>query len=142
MTDTGDLTGRLTDRAILSCVSSTLREFVLRGDGSAHARTAVTQLTGLVDYAARREPDRTSDRNEQLTQALEGLAGNEILSGVWPGEPHEAAARALAACVGRDDLEAEAVRSALRPLLVRQLDDELAATAPLLDAFRGRLRDA
>jgi hypothetical protein len=33
------------------------------------------------------------------------------------------------------------VRSVLRRLLVGHLDDELVSTAPLLDAYRGRLRD-
>ncbi len=142
LSDSPGVTGRLTDRAILSCVSSTLREFVLRGDDSTHARATLVQLTGLVDYAARREPDSTAARTAELVQALEGLAGNEVLTGVWPGEPHLAAADALAACVGRTDADADAVRLALRALLVRHLDDELTATAPLLDAFRGRLRDA
>ena len=32
---------------------------------------------------------------------------------------------------------ADEIRAVLRPVLVRQLDDELAVTAPLVSAFRG-----
>jgi hypothetical protein len=34
------------------------------------------------------------------------------------------------------------LRETVRPVLLRHLDDDLAAAGPLLDAFRGRLRDA
>ena len=51
----------------------------------------------------------------------------------------EAAGAVLAAAVGRDDRPRTRRASVLRPVLVRQLDDELAETAPLVDAFRGKL---
>jgi hypothetical protein len=50
-----------------------------------------------------------------------------------------AAGAALAGAVGRDDDAAREVRNVLRPILVRQLDDELDETAPMVDAFRGKL---
>ena len=51
----------------------------------------------------------------------------------------EAAGAALAGAVARDDQSARDVHDVLRVVLVRQLDDELAETGPLVDAFRGRL---
>ena len=51
----------------------------------------------------------------------------------------EAAGAALATAVGRDDEAADEVRRRLRPVLIRQLDDELADTSMLVDAFRGKL---
>ena len=51
----------------------------------------------------------------------------------------DGAGRALAFAVGRDDEHAVEIRSVLRPVVVRQLDEELATTAPLVEAFRGRL---
>ena len=37
------------------------------------------------------------------------------------------------------DEAADEVRRRLRPVLIRQLDDELADTSMLVDAFRGKL---
>ncbi len=50
-----------------------------------------------------------------------------------------AAAAALAAAVADDGPAGDEVRAVLRPVLVRHLDDELAVTGPLVDAFRGKL---
>jgi hypothetical protein len=50
-----------------------------------------------------------------------------------------AAGAALAAAVGRDDAAADEVRAVLRAVVVRHLDDELAVTGPLVQAFRGQL---
>jgi hypothetical protein len=46
---------------------------------------------------------------------------------------------ALAGAVGRHDDHADQIRERLRPVVVRQLDEELEETAPLVDAFRGKL---
>lgn len=45
----------------------------------------------------------------------------------------------LVDALGRSDAGAQAVHEQLRALLVRQLDDELHDTGPLVQAFRGRL---
>jgi hypothetical protein len=108
------------------------------------ARAATVQLIGLVRYAACRDRDRTQDRLEELELALGELAGNPIVADAWSGDGSQqavmcAAGAALAAAVRRDDAAADEVRARLRPILVRHLDDELAATAPLVDAFRGKL---
>ena len=49
------------------------------------------------------------------------------------------AGAALATAVGRNDEAADELRQRLRPALIRQLDDELADTSMLVDAFRGKL---
>jgi hypothetical protein len=72
------------------------------------------------------------------------LRTNEIVSAVWDERRSAdsvmaATGRALAAAVTRDDAAAADVRSVLRPVVLRHLDDELAVTSPLVDAFRGRL---
>ena len=56
----------------------------------------------------------------------------------------ERAAAALAAAVGRDPMPTPTSRCAptLRPVLVAELDDELASTMVLMDGFRGQVRDA
>ena len=50
--------------------------------------------------------------------------------------------RVLADAVGRDDAAADEVRAVLRPVVVRQLDDELAVTGVLMPYFRGAMPDA
>ena len=57
--------------------------------------------------------------------------------------PRSAPPPHVAAAVADDsDADAEAVRAHLRPVLVAELDDELASTMVLMDGFRGRVRDA
>jgi hypothetical protein len=110
------------------------------------ARATAVQLAGLVRYAAQRDADRTEERVAELAQLLDHLSGNAIVASAWDSDRSQrsvmaAAGSALAAAVGRDDAAATEVRSVLRPVIVRQLDDELAQTAPLVDAFRGKLDD-
>lgn len=135
---------RLDDAELWRCVDRTLTDVVLPAiaDDEAWARAATVQLIGLVRYAARRPGDETDARTREIAGVLGELAGNELVD--WDGVPSEvsvsaAAGRALAAAVGRDDAAAAEVRRALRPIVVRQLDDELAVTSPLVGAFRGVL---
>ena len=136
----------LTDREILRSVEETVRRVLLPSlrDDAGWARAVAIQLAGLARYAAQRPPDATAERVEEVTAALGGLTGNEIVAGVWSGDTSQrvvmqAAGAALAAAVGREDEAADEVRQRLRPVLVRQLDDELAETSMLVDAFRGKL---
>ena len=136
----------LTDREILRSVEETVRRVLLPSlrDDAGWARAVAIQLAGLARYAAQRPPDATAERVEEVTAVLGGLTGNEIVAGVWSGETSQrvvmqAAGAALAAAVGREDEAADEVRQRLRPVLVRQLDDELADTSMLVDAFRGKL---
>jgi hypothetical protein len=136
--------GRLDDAEVWRCVDATLTGVILPAiaDGEDWARAATVQLIGLVRYAAGRPADVTGERCAELAGVLASLAGNPLVD--WDGDPSEAsvqgaAGRALAAAVGREDDAADEVRRVLRPIAVRQLDDELAVTAPLVDAFRGKL---
>ncbi len=129
------MTDRVSDAAILAATATVLRS----EDIAAITRV---QLIGLAEYAAARGDDPTAARRRELVDALETLTANELVAPLWPGEPYAVAAAALGAALGRDDSEARAVQAALRPLLVRHLDDEMATTTPLIDAFRGKLRNA
>ena len=136
----------LTDAEIHRAVAATVHDVLLPAlrDDADWARAAAIQLVGLARYAAQRGPDQTAARVAELAGALTALAGNELVAAAWDGDRSQqavmdAAGAVVAAAVGRADQAATEARAAIRPLLVRQLDDELAETAPLVDAFRGRL---
>ncbi len=141
-------TERASEAAILVSVARTLRETVMPAiDDSvapvdAYVRATIVQLIGIVEQASTRTVGSDSQRSRELTRALDHLASNPIVVGGPAGDPFATAARALVDCVGRTDAAADEVRAALRPVLVAQLDDELAQTICLMDAFRGRLGDA
>jgi len=138
-------TDRPSDAAVIAAAAATMREAVLPamngGAPDAHTRSAVVQLIGLLEYASSRLADPAARRRQELLDALHQLADNPLVASRWPGEPFAVAAAALVECVTRDDRAAEEVRAGLRPVLVAHLDDELRSTAPLIDAYRGRLRD-
>jgi len=136
----------LSDAEIYRSVRATLLDVLLPAlpAEAEWARVAAIQLAGLVTYAERRGPDRTSARITQVVEALTALRGNPLVAAAWDGDRSQmavmgAAGAALVSAVGRDDSNATEVRTVLRALLVRHLDDELAETAPLVDAFRGKL---
>jgi hypothetical protein len=138
----------LTDAEILRSVEVTIREQLLPAlpADQAWARAVAVQLAGLVRYAIRRGPDATVARIDELADALTSLSHNDLVSAAWAGDRSQRAVMAamsevLVAAVTRADGAADEVRAVLRPLVVRQLDDELASTAPLVDAFRGKLDD-
>lgn len=135
---------RLDDAELWRSVDATLTNVILPALSTDEewARAATVQLIGLVRYAARRPDDPSTTRRAEIAAALDALDGNPLVD--WDGQPDDAsvqgaAGRALAAAVGRDDADAEAVRRVLRPVLVAQLDDELGVTGPLVNAFRGKL---
>lgn len=142
--DDAGVAGRLSDADVLRSVEHTVRNVLLPAlpADEEWPRAAAVQLIGLVRHALHRGPDRAVERVGEVAAALGALASNELVA--WDGDPAAAsvmaaAGDALAAAVDRDDDAGRAVRDALHPLLLRQLDDELAETAPLVDAFRGRL---
>jgi hypothetical protein len=138
---------RLSDAELWRAVERTLREVLLPAIGDEHQwpRAVAVQLAGLARYAAGRPPDQSAARAGELRAVIAELGTNAIIGQMPPdasdADVFEVAGRALAAAVDRDDDDARQVRTVLRPLLVRQLDDELAVTSPLVDAFRGRLGD-
>lgn len=149
--DRGSPSPRIGDAELWRSVESTVLDVLLPAipDDQPWARAVAVQLVGVSRYAARRPPDPTPARTAELADVLDRLADNPIVTAVWHGDRSpsavaEAAGRALAAAVTADDAgdrSAREVRTVLRPVVVRQLDDELAVTGPLVGAFRGRLDD-
>jgi hypothetical protein len=136
----------LSDADILRCVDATVLGVLLPAipPDAAWARAAAIQLVGLVRYAAQRCADQTAARTAEVADTLTALGGNQIVAAVWDGDRARvavsaAASAALVAAVGRDDTAADEVRDVLRPVLVRHLDDDRHDTAPLVEAFRGKL---
>lgn len=129
---------RVSDEAVQAAVLPTLRA-VHDADGGSWAHSTIAQLAGLLHHVAHR-PLPAAGRVDDLVGALAELGANPLVPP--DGPPYGRASAALAGAVGRDDVDARAVRAVLRPLLVTELDDELASTAGLIDAFRGRMPDA
>lgn len=141
--------GRPTDAALWQSVAATLRTVVLPDVQDPFARNAVVQLIGLAHYALGRGGDPSADRVEAIAVAMDSLVANPLVSGCWPVPGSRSAATVmgvastvLAEAVGRHDANSDAIRAALRPLLIADLDKDLVGTAMLLNAFRGRLPDA
>lgn len=142
--------GRPTDTALWASVEATLRRAVLPGIDDPHTRQVVVQLVGLAAYARDRGPDPTPDRIDELARELDSLAGDghPLVAGRWSSEHARdagavmtACADVLAAAVDADEAAQRDVRRRLRPLLLDQLDTDLASEDVLLGAFRGRLPD-
>lgn len=129
--------GRLSDAAIGASVAPTLRE-VHADPAAPWSRQLVAQLVAVVEYARDRGDDPSLRRTADLAAALDALTGNELVPDA--GSPYERAGAALAAAVAAPGPAAEAVQETLRPLLVAELDGELAETMAMMDGFRGRLR--
>jgi hypothetical protein len=134
----------LTDAALWRSVEVTGRDVILPAVTDEWVRASLVQLIGLARYAASRPPDPTAARVAELLAVLGSLDGNALVVAEWTGETTPASvvgavARILARAVGRADADADAVRRLLRPVVVRQLDDELAVTGALVGAFRGQL---
>lgn len=130
---------RFSDDAVSASVVPTLRAVHAAGGGS-WAQAAIAQLVALLEHVEARPDDPGPARAAALEAALATLATNPLVP--RSGSADERAAAALIAAVGHDDAAAAAVRETLRPVLVAELDDELAVTAGLLDAFRGQMPDA
>lgn len=128
---------RVSDEAVAASIAPALRTIY---EGGSWARQVTAQLLGLVEYVAGRGADPTPDRVTRLTAALADLDGNPLVPS--EGTIEARAAAALIAAIGRTDDDADDIRARLRPVLVTELDDELASTMVLMDAFRGRVRDA
>jgi len=140
-----------TDGALWASMAATQRDVVLPDVTDPHHRQVVIQLVGLAAYARDRGPDPTAARVAEVAGALDALAsrGNALVATRWPDDADDAgavmrvASAVLADAVDRDDADADglAARDALRTILVRHLDEDLATEDVLLAAFRGRLPD-
>ncbi len=136
--------GPLTDAEVWACVEHTLRQVILPAlpADQEWARAATVQLVGLVRYAATRPPggDVAERRRAELVEALGAVEGNPLVPA--GGEPADRVAAALVAAVGDTGEDAQQIRAVLRPVVVAHLDEEVAVTGPLVDAFRGRLDES
>jgi hypothetical protein len=133
---------RPSDDAIWASIAETLREVVLPAVDDEWARQSVIQLVGLAEYAGSRPADDSEAHRARLRAALESLPGNPLLSTAHGDDPQSAAAAALVRAVGHDDEHGAAIRSALHPILLAELDAALEQTIVLDEPFRGRLPDA
>ncbi len=138
---------RLSDAELWRCVVTTVRDVILPAldDDQEWARAASIQLVGLAHYAETRPADPAAERTAELASALAGLTGNAAVAAAWDGSQGDEAVQAavgaiLARAVTAPDGDAVHTAAAvLRPITVAHLDDELAVTGSLVDAFRGRL---
>lgn len=137
--------GRPSDDALWRSVDRTLRDVVLPQLDDEWARRSVIGLIGLAAYARARPGDPDEPSRRALAAALDSLSANRLVQPHWPSaSPFKAAGAVLAAAVSdtTDDGAAAEARSVLRPLLVQQLETELAGDMVLAEPFRGRLPDA
>jgi hypothetical protein len=138
------ITDRLTDDELWRGVEATVRDVLLPALTDDWARAAAVQLVGVVRYARRRPADPLAARVEELGALLAAIADNPLvrrhpINGGGDREVLDVVGRVLAAAVLDDGPSGDEVRAVLRPVVVRQLDDELAVTGPLVAAFRGQL---
>lgn len=135
-----------TDEQLWRGFEHTVRDVLLPAIGDEWARAAAIQLVGLARYAATRPHGRVEANTAELARVLDTLAGNPIVARVprssdSAADVLAAAGAALAAAVDDDGQDGDEIRAVLRPVVTRQLDDELAITAPLIPYFRGQVDD-
>ena len=129
-------------------VEATVRDVLLPSIADDWARVIAVQLVGMARYAATRPADPTAARVTELTEVLDTLAGNPVVTAHWPvpsAGPEDvlaATSAVLADAVSRDDDAGDQVRAELRTVVSRHLDEDLAVTGMLMPYFRGQLPDA
>lgn len=138
-----------TDDELWRGVAHTVQHVLLPAIDDEWARAAAIQLVGLARYAATRPTGRADANAAELAGVLAALAGNPIVAAAAPpaGEQRPestsvilgATGAVLAAAVDDDGPAGDEIRTVLRAVVARQLDDELAVTATLVPYFRGQL---
>lgn len=134
-----------TDADLWRSVEVTVRNVLLPSLADDWARVAAIQLIGLAEFARTRPEDPLDDRVAELATVLDALGDNPIVAAHRPASAEDAAAvlgavsAILADAVARQDDAGDEVRARLRPIVSRQLDDDLAVTGPLMPYFRGQL---
>jgi hypothetical protein len=144
--DLGAITDRISDDELWRGVEATVRDLLLPALTDDWARAAAAQLVGVVRYARRRPADPLAARVDELRATLASLDANPLVAAnpLATGDAADVLSvvgRILAAAVLDDGPHSAQVREVLRPVVVRQLDEELAITGPLVAAFRGQLDD-
>jgi hypothetical protein len=133
-----------TDDQLWRGVEHTVRHVLLPAIDDEWARAAASQLVGLARYAATRPNGRVDANTAELARVLATLADNPIVGRVPLAsesavDVFAAVGAALAAAVDDDGPDGDEIRAVLRPVVTRQLDDELAVTSPLIPYFRGQV---
>ncbi len=137
-----------TDRQMWRAVEATVRNVLLPSITDDWARVAAVQLVGLARYAERRPPEPLPEQAAELRATLDRLTANPIVaahlvpSDAADADVMRAVGAVLADAARRDDPPADEIRLQLRPIVRRQLDDDLASTGMLMPYFRGELPDA
>lgn len=119
---------RIPDELLWASVAATLRDVVAPGLRPGHELDTTVQLQGLASYAASRPADQGDERARRLADAL-GAPVRDL-----PDALGRASAVLVAAVEGTGDLE---VAHRVRAELLRQLDEDVAVAAPLLETFSG-----
>ena len=134
-----------TDDQLWRGVEYTVQHVLLPAIDDEWARAAAIQLVGLARYATGRPVGRADAVVSELADVLASLSENPIvaasaseLSGAVD-DPLAAVGAVLAAAVYDDGPDGDEIRAVLRPVLVRQLADELAVTSSLVPYFRGQI---
>lgn len=133
---------RLTDAQLWRGVEATVRDVLLPAIHDDWARAAAIQLVGVARYAQRRPDDSTVAQVAEVAEVLQRLAANPLVqqpASAGADDVLAAAAATLVAAIGDDGAAGDEVRAVLRPVLMAQLEAELAVTGPLVNAFRGKL---
>jgi hypothetical protein len=133
-----------TDEQLWRSVEHTVRHVLLPLIDDEWARAAAIQLVGLARYAATRPDGRVAANAAELVGVLATLAANPIVAAESrisdaPDDVLTTVGSLLAAAVNDDGPAGDEIRAVLRPVVARQLDDELAVTAPLVPYFRGHV---
>ena len=145
----GVTTDRVDDAALWRSVEATLRDVVVPGLRPGHELDTAVQLQGLAAYAASRPPDRDEARARRLAAVLGAPAGTSL-----PEALRQASAVLVAAVEAAGDHLADSAErataerataeraaperaAAVRAVLLEQLDEDIAAAAPLLATFSG-----
>jgi hypothetical protein len=132
-----------------SCIE-TLRSAIVPELTSEWGRYSGHLLGASLEYAITQlREDRQTRYRSELAEALETLrpsiassGDGELAAALDEPSPFEAASRLLVAGQRSPGPIADELRAGLRPLLLRQLDEEFAAALPLLVAFVQNMQGA
>ncbi len=137
-----------TDAEMWRSVEATVRGVLLPAISDDWARVIAVQLAGMAQFAATRPDDPLPRRVDELADALDGLADNQIVAAHWRATERDqdtvlsAVSAVLSDAVSHDDPDGDAVRTHLRPVVSRHLDEDLEVTGMLMPYFRGQMPDA
>ncbi|MEO7370087.1 MAG: hypothetical protein ABI949_15600 [Ilumatobacteraceae bacterium] len=117
------MSDRPSDAALWASVSDTLRRTVLPELSDPEARAATIQLIALAVYAGRRGIDPARRRSDELSEALGGAAGQDVMRSCIAvlADPHHR------------------ILHVIREILGGHLDDDLEVESAMLQAINGQV---